>query len=79
VIILLSLGAMCWLPEVGARGCGGGVSTVAGSFVCRGCLGPVAGAGRAGVDVGASVGLELVDGFCCLGGVLSVDARGWGC
>ena len=67
---------VCWLPEVGARGvqwCGGGVSRVAGSSVCRGCLGPVAGAGRAGVDVGASAGLELVDGFCCLGGMLSVD------
>ena len=42
------------------------------SFVCGGCLGPVAGAGRTGVDVGASAGLELVDGFCCLGGMLGV-------
>ena len=25
------------------------------------------------MDVGASAKLELVDGFCCLGGVLSVD------
>jgi len=25
------------------------------------------------VDVGASAKLELVDGFCCVGGVLSVD------
>ena len=49
------------------------MSRVAGSFVCRGCLGPVAGAGRAGVDVGASAKLELVDGFCCLGGMLGVD------
>jgi len=33
----------------------------------------VAGAGRAGVDIGADAGLELVDGFCCLGGMLGVD------
>ena len=33
----------------------------------------MAGAGRAGVDIGADAGLELVDGFCCLGGMLGVD------
>ena len=48
-------------------GMGGGVSRVAQSFICRGCLSPVAGAVRTGVDVGASAKLELVDGFCCLG------------
>ena len=57
----------------GCSGVEGGVSRVAGSFVCRGCLGPVAGAVRAGVDVGAGARLELVDGFCCLGDMLSVD------
>jgi len=31
-----------------------------------------AGVGRAGVDVGASAGLELVDEFCCLGDMLGV-------
>ena len=69
MIILLPLGASVLAA---GGGCTGG-AVVAGSFVCRGCLGPVAGAGRAGVDVGASAGLELVDGFCCLGGMLSVD------
>jgi len=44
-----------------------------GAFVCGGCVGPVAGAGRAGVDVGGSAGLELVDGFCCLGGMMGVN------
>jgi len=33
----------------------------------------VTGAVRAGVDVGASAGLELVDKFCCLGDMLGVD------
>ena len=49
------------------------MSRVAGSFVCGGCLSPVAGAVRAGVDVGAGAELELVDRFCCLGDMLSVD------
>jgi len=47
--------------------------TVVGSFVCGGSSGPVVSAGHAGVDVGASAGLEVVHGFCCLGGVLGVD------
>jgi len=43
------------------------------TFVCGGCVGPVAGTGHAGMDVGVSAGLEFVDGFCCLGDVLGVD------
>jgi len=50
--------------------CEGGMYRVVGSFVCGGSSGPVVSAGHAGVDVGASAGLEVVDGFCCLGGVL---------
>ena len=53
--------------------CGGSVCKVMRSFVCGGCSGPVVSAGRAGVDAGAGAGLEVVDGFCYLGGVLSVD------
>jgi len=49
------------------------VSKVAKSFVCRGCLNPVTSAGRTSVDIGASVMLELVDKFCYLGDMLSVD------
>ena len=33
----------------------------------RGCMDPVAGAERMGVDVGDNADLGLVDGFCCLG------------
>jgi len=43
------------------------------SFVCRGCVNPVAGAGRASVDVNGDAGLELVDKFCYLGDMLSVE------
>ena len=43
------------------------------SFICRGCVNPVAGTGHTSVDVGASANLELVDKFCYLGGMLSVD------
>ena len=49
------------------------MSKVSKSFICRGCLDPVTGAGHAGVDIGASAKLELVDGFCCPGDMLSVD------
>jgi len=43
------------------------------SFICRGCVNPVTSAGRTSVDIGASAKLELVDKFCYLGDMLSVD------
>ena len=43
------------------------------AFICRGCLNPVTSAGRTSVDIGASAKLELVDKFCYLGDMLSVD------
>jgi len=36
-------------------------------------MNPVTGPGRMGVDIGASANLELVDKFCYLGDMLSVD------
>jgi len=42
------------------------------SFICRGCLNPVTGTGRASVDIGASANLEVVDKFLYLGDMLSV-------
>jgi len=38
-----------------------------------GCLNLVTSAGRTSVDIGASAKLELVDKFCYLGDMLSVD------
>jgi len=49
------------------------MSKVANSFICRGCLNPVTSAGRRSVDIGASAKCELVDKFCYLGDMLSVD------
>ena len=43
------------------------------SFICSGCLNPVTSAGRTSVDIGANAKLELVDKFCYLGDMLSVD------
>ena len=43
------------------------------SFICRGCLNPVTSAGCTSVDIGVSTELELVDKFCYLGDMLSVD------
>ena len=36
-------------------------------------MNPVTSAGSTSVDTGASAKLELVDTFCCLGGMLSVE------
>jgi len=49
------------------------MSKVAKSFICRGCLNTVTSTGRTSVDIGASAKLELVDKFCYLGDMLSVD------
>jgi len=43
------------------------------SFVCRGFMNPVTGTGCTSVDIGVSANLELVDKFCYLGDMLSVD------
>jgi len=51
----------------------GSMSKVAKSFIYTGCLKLVTSAGRTSVDIGASAKLELVDKFCYLGDMLSVD------
>ena len=51
----------------------GSMSKVAKSFICSGCLNPVTSAGHTSVDIGAIAKLELVDKFCYLGDMLSVD------
>ena len=43
------------------------------SFICRGCVNPVTGTGRTSVDIGGDANLELVDKFCYLGDMLSVE------
>jgi len=43
------------------------------SFICRGCVIPVTGIGCTSVDIGVNANLELVDKFCYLGDMLSVD------
>ena len=42
-------------------------------FYGRGCSNPVISTGHTSVDIGASANLEVVDKFCYLGGMLSVD------
>jgi len=51
----------------------GSMSKMAKTFICSGCLNPVTSAGRNSVDIGARAKLELVDKFCYLGDMLSVD------
>jgi len=43
------------------------------SFICRDCSNSVISTGRTSVDIGASANLEVVDNFCYLGDMLSVD------
>jgi len=43
------------------------------SLICRGCKNPVTSTGHTSVDIGVSANLELVDKFCYLGDMLSVD------
>jgi len=43
------------------------------SFICRGCSNPVTSTGHTSVDIGATAYLQLVNKFCHLGDILSVD------
>ena len=43
------------------------------SFICRGCPNPAISTGHSSVDIGASANLEIMDKFCHLGNMLSVD------
>ena len=51
----------------------GSMLKVAKSFMCSSCLNPVTSAGSTSVDIGASAKLELLDKFCYLGDILSLD------
>jgi len=43
------------------------------SYVCRGCMSPVTGTGCRSVDITVTANRDLVDKFCYLGDMLSVD------
>jgi len=43
------------------------------TFVCTACVNSVTGTGCTSVDIGVNANLELVDKFCYLGDMLSVD------
>jgi len=49
------------------------MSKVFKSFICRGCVILVTSTGHTIVDIGVNANLELVDKFCYLGDILSVD------
>ena len=51
----------------------GSMSKLMKSFICRSCLNLVTSAGCTSADIGTSAKLELVDKFCYLGDMLSVD------
>jgi len=43
------------------------------SFVYRDCVNPVIGTGNTNVDIGVNANLDLVDKFCYLADMLTVD------
>jgi len=51
----------------------GSMCKVMKSFICRGCSNPVISTSRSNVAIGASANLEVLDNFCYLGDMLSVD------
>ena len=55
------------------NGIKGSMYKVMRSFGCRGCSNPVISTGHTSVDIGASANLHVVDKFCYLGDMLSVD------
>ena len=56
-----------------SSGIKGSMYKVMRSFICRGCSNPVISTGHTSVDIGASANPEVVDKFCYLGDMLSVD------
>jgi len=53
----------------------GSMYNVMKTFICRGCMNPVTGTGHTSVNIGGDANLELVDKFCYLGDMLSVDGH----
>jgi len=45
------------------------------SIICRGCSNPVISIGHSSVDIGASANSEVLDKFCYLCDMLSVDGH----
>jgi len=41
--------------------------------LCRGCVNPITGTGHTSIDIGVNANLKLVDKFCYLGDMLSVE------
>ena len=59
--------------SVDCSGIKGSMYKVMKSFIYRGCSNPVISTGHTSVDISASANLEVVDKFCYLGDMLSVD------
>jgi len=51
----------------------GGTINASKSFVCRGCIDQPDGMARTSVNIDEGASLELVNNFCYLGDMLSVD------
>ena len=68
--------SVLYLSEVGTQECSGikgTLSKVMKSFISRGYMNPVTSTGQTSIDNGVSANLELLDKFCYLGNMMSVD------
>jgi len=73
---LVTLCASCQkLVNRKCSGIKGSMYKVMKTFVCRGCVNPVTGTGCTSVNIGVDANLKLVDKFCYLGDMLSVDGN----
>jgi len=78
VLVIIQYSVL-YLSEVGTQECSGikgTLSKVMKSFISRGYMNPVTSTGQTSIDNGVSANLELLDKFCYLGDMLSVDGDG---
>ena len=74
VYVIIQCTSQKWVHRK-CSGIKGSMCKVLLTFVSRGCVNPVTGTGCTSIDIGVSANLELVDKFCYLGDMLTVECR----
>jgi len=78
VLVVIQCNVLVVTGGLHKKCCGikGSMRKVMRSFISRGCSNPVISTDHTSVDIGASANLEVVDKFCYLGDMLSMDGDG---
>jgi len=73
-LVIIQCSCQKWVQRKGS-GVTGSMYKVIKTCVCKGCVNPVSGrpTGCTSIDTGVNANLKLVDKFCYLGNMLSVD------